>query len=117
MTEQTKEAVVHGLQIDVPSEEMRELLQSRLTYHQHKVEAAQQQKSKLLAIDADLAKEADEIGKFSNSSMANTIDQTIDKHKKEVVYFSFMVKHVIPNTAYRLAIDDLIRLGIRADRY
>lgn len=108
---------IDGLQVDVPSAELKELLKARLTYHQHKVDAAQKQLVELERIDRALAEEAEGQGKFTNASMSDSIRQVLEKHKKQVVYYSFMATHVVPDESYRLTVDDLVKLGVKEHIY
>jgi hypothetical protein len=109
--------LIQGLHIDVPGTEMKTLFEGRLRYHQEKVEKLQLQLASFKKLDKELADEAASIGKISNSSPAASIEQVIKKHADQVVYYSFMVAHVVIGATYRLNQGELFVLGIQADRF
>jgi len=108
--------MIEGLQIDVPAPELKQLLIDRLNYHQHKVEAFEKQLAAFEKLHIGLDEEALAIGKVSNSSPQQGIEQAIKRHRDQCVYYRFVSEHIVPHETYRLAEGDLVRLGIQ-DRY
>lgn len=105
--------IINGLHIDIASDELKTLLLGRLSYHELKVSKYEEQMGKMASIDAELAEEAENIGKYSNTTTAaDTIKQSIVKHRDKATYYKFVAKHIVPNATYRLAEADLYRLGI-----
>ena len=105
--------MIEGLKIELPSAELKTLLEARLKFHQQKMEAYTDQRARLAESEAALGKEAKRQGKFSNgNSPLDNLDDAIERHSNQCVYYKFTSEHVIPNETYRLAEIDLSRLGI-----
>jgi hypothetical protein len=110
--------LIVGLHIDVPGPEMKEIFEGRLRYHKEKVATLEGQIERLRKIDAELADEAENIGKVSNSStMAQSLEAQLKKHRDQAVYYTFMVKHVVTGATYRLSQHELQTLGIQPSPY
>lgn len=109
--------LIQGIHIDVPGSEMKSLFESRLKYHQDKVAKLEGQLGVFKQLDKELAEEANEINRGSNSFPASNLEDTLRKHKNYIVYFKFMVEHVVVDATYRLGKDELLELGIRQDNY
>jgi hypothetical protein len=110
--------IINGLQIEVPAEELKTMLLGRLKYHQEKVTVYKDQYEKMAKVEGMLAEEATQISKTSNSrNPTDGIKEAIKKHEDQKVYYKFMSEHVVAGAVYRLNEQDLIRLGVQADRY
>jgi hypothetical protein len=105
--------IINGLQLDVSAEELKSLFAGRISYHDNKVSKYEKVAAGLEKIDLELEEEADDIGKYSNTTVSNdTIKTSIRKHKNQSRYFKFMSEHVIANSTYRLTNTDLQLLGV-----
>lgn len=109
--------IISGIQIDVPADELKRLLLGRLEYHQEKVKAYEKQMTQLVEMERSLADEADRIGKTSNASPKESVQQAITKHKDKSIYYRFVAEHVVANAVYRLSENDLVRIGVQSERY
>jgi hypothetical protein len=109
--------LIQGLHIDVPGSEMKTLFEGRLKYHQEKADALGRQIEQFRKLDKALAEEADNIGKVSNSSPAQSLEQSAKKHRDQTVYYRFMVDHVVMGATYRLSQSELQTLGIMPNPY
>jgi hypothetical protein len=109
--------MITGLHIDISSDELKELLLGRQKYHQNKVTAYEKQLDVMKKAEALLDEEREDIGKVSNRTPAESLESSLKKHANQVVYFTFMADHVVPNETYRLNESDLHRLGVNPDRY
>ncbi len=116
--------IINGLQIDVPAEELKAILASRIGYYDLKASKytkALEKDVKLQAaqdeVDAELAEEAEAIGKYANSSMGSTnradqLKAKITQAKNQANYFKFMSEHVVTGATYRLDNTALQLVGI-----
>lgn len=109
--------MIQGLFIDVPSTELKAMLEGRLKYHQDKVTMYRGQLEGLEKLEAGLDEEARRMGKTSTATPKDSMQQAIKKHSDQVVYYKFMSEHVVPNEVYRLGDNELARLGISSERY
>lgn len=109
--------MIDGLKIELPSAELKTLLEGRLKYHQQKVDAYQAQRAQLEKIEVTLGEEARRMGKSSNASPLENVEDAIKRHQNQTVYYKFMAEHVIPNETYRLCENDLHRLGVSERAY
>jgi hypothetical protein len=109
--------IINGLQIEVPAAELKVMLEGRLKYHQDKVVAYTKQYEQMAQVEGLLAEEANQIGKTSNRSASDGVKEAIKKHKDQTVYYKFMSEHVVTSATYRLSENDLVRLGVQADRF
>ena len=109
--------MITGLFVDVPSAELKSMLEGRLKYHQNKVDAYTSQLEGLEKLESALGEEAKQLGKTSTATPKENMLQAIQKHANQVIYYKFMTEHVIPNETYRLGENDLTRLGVQSDRY
>jgi hypothetical protein len=106
--------MVNGLQVDVQSSELKKIIQSRIDYH---TERAALYEAKANEIRKSLeGVEENTIGKVSNGSPTQNLDDKAREHKDKLVHFKFMLEHVIVDDVYRLSQSDLQLLGI-ATRY
>lgn len=115
--------IITGLQIDLPAEELKGILASRIGYYTGKAEKYEKHvallaknNAKLDELDAELAAEAEEIGKYANS-MVTKNDITSWKAKvltakNQANYFKFMSEHVVSGATYRLDNTALQLLGV-----
>jgi hypothetical protein len=104
--------MITGLHVDVPSAELKILLQKRLEHHQSKVRLYQEQVEKMQQVNAALQQEAEGFHKGSTRSPEESLRESILKHENHAIYYRFMAEHVIPDETYRLNEQDLMRLGI-----
>jgi hypothetical protein len=109
--------MIQGLFIDVPSTELKTMLESRLKYHTDKVTMYTQQLEGLEKLEAALGEEARRMGKTSTQSPKESMEQAIKKHADQIVYYKFMSEHVVPNEVYRLGDGELHRLGVQSERH
>ena len=109
--------MIQGLYIDVPSTELKTMLEGRLKYHQEKVVMYKNQLDGLVKLEASLDEEARQLGKTSTATPKESMQQAIKKHGDQVIYYKFMAEHVVPNETYRLGEAELQRLGVSTDRY
>lgn len=109
--------MIQGLFIDVPSTELKVMLEGRLKYHQDKVTMYQAQLAGLEKLEAGLDEEARRLGKTSTATPKESMQEAVKKHSNQVVYYKFMAEHVVPNETYRLGEQELTRLGVSSDRY
>lgn len=109
--------MIEGLQIDVSSTELREMLLGRLEHHKKKIEAYESQEKQLAELEKKLADDAEQVSKVSNAGPLTSVQQALKKHRDQVIYYRFMAEHVVPNETYRLTDADLVRLGVQAERY
>jgi hypothetical protein len=110
--------IISGLQIEVPAEELKTMLLGRLKHHQEKVRVYKDQYEKMLQVEGMLDEEATSISKTSNSRKpTDGVKDAIKKHEDQTVYYKFMSEHVVSGAVYRLNEQDLIRLGVQADRF
>lgn len=109
--------IIHGLHVDVSSDEMKELLVGRLKHHTDKVSFYEKQLLEMKKVDAALTAEAQEMGKTSTRGPLESLEQAIKKHRDQTVYYKFMTDHVVQGATYRLDEGALIRLGVQAERY
>ena len=109
--------MINGLQIDVTAAELKTLLLGRLKFHQDKVSFYEKQLSSMRSVDAALTEEARRMGKTSTAGPIESLEQAIKKHSDQTIYYKFMADHVVASETYRLAENDLVRLGVQAERY
>jgi len=110
--------MIEGLQIDLKSAELKDMLAGRLKYHEDKLANYKGQLAKLEEMDAVLGEEERRIGKMSSSGDPKQgMRDGIRKHSDQIIYYTFMVAHVVPNETYRLKEDDLRRLGLTREYY
>lgn len=104
---------IEGIHIDIKGTELQERFTQLAEYHATKVEEYEKKRVDLARIDAELAKEAAEIGKYtSNNRGSDTIVSLIDRHKDQAVYCKFMAEHVVVSATYRLDEGDLAKIGV-----
>ena len=102
--------MISGLQVDVQSDELKKIIQSRIDYH---TERAALYGSKADEIRKSLeGVEEKTIGKVSNGSPTQNLEEKAREHTDKLVHFKFMLDHVIVNDVYRLTQTDLQLLGI-----
>lgn len=108
--------MIEGIKIDIPATELKALLKGRLEYHQERKAFYQKQYDLM----AEAAKGDEErrstLGKVSNSTPLESMQSSIEKHHNNIVYYTFLHDHVVPNETYRLEESDLLRLGISSGR-
>jgi len=109
--------MIQGLFIDVPSTELKAMLEDRRKYHQDKVSAYTQQLEGLEKLESALGEEARRMGKTSTATPKENMEQAIQKHANQVIYYKFMAEHVVPNETYRLGDQELLRLGVQSERH
>lgn len=102
--------MVNGLQVDVQSDELKKIIQSRVDYHAGRVATYEKQAAQLREI-LD-GKEEKTIGKVSNGTPIQNLEDKATEHKDKLVHFKFLLDHVIVNDVYRLSQSDLQMLGI-----
>jgi hypothetical protein len=105
--------MVEGLQVDVSSVELKQIMRDRLDHHTRKAEAyflqAQQLERSIAGIEDDL-----ELGKVSGGTPIGRLRDKSREHRERESYFRFMIEHVVKDETYRLGRDDLMILGIQA---
>jgi hypothetical protein len=109
--------MIQGLFIDVASTELKTMLEDRRKYHQDKVTAYTQQLEGLEKLESALGEEARRMGKTSTATPKENMEQAIQKHANQVIYYKFMAEHVVPNETYRLGDQELLRLGVQSERH
>ena len=107
----TTPQIIIGLHIDVASAELKSLLQGRLKFHEDKASFYEKQLGEMRKIDTALA-EAQEFSKVTNRGPMESLEQSIKKHRDQVVFYRFTADHVVPDAIYRLSESDLTRLGM-----
>lgn len=103
--------MIEGLKVDVKSDELVKILTERMQHHADRSAAYEKKSQELKATLSGLEEELS-VGKVSNRSAADTLDNKAGEHKNKYVYYKFMLDHVIQNDVYRLGQDDLERLGV-----
>lgn len=107
--------MISGLQVDVTSDELKKIIQSRIEYH---TERAGLYESKAEEIRKTLAGVEDKtVGKVSGGSPTQNLDDKAREHTDKLVHFRFMIDHVIRDDIYRLNQQDLALLGIASGRF
>lgn len=109
--------IIQGLNVDVPGQELKELMQERLGYHKHRIEVLKAKITKETEDDAEADEAAAEISKLSNAGFAATLKEQVKKHQDQTVYYKFMVNHINMNAIYRLNESELQRLGIQTPQH
>ena len=109
--------MIEGLHVDVSAAELKELLLGRLKYHDDKVSHYEKQLGEMEKIDRALAEEAEVFSKTSTASPKKSLEQAVQKHKDQTIYYRFMSTHLVMNETYRLSEADLTRLGIAMPGY
>lgn len=105
---------IEGIHADIKAAELKELIATRVAYHEERAERYADQLARLEGIDKEMAEQADEISKYANSTTAaQTMRGTIRSHRNNVTYFRFLGEHLVPDAVYRLSETDLTTLGVR----
>lgn len=115
--------IITGLQIDIPAEELKAILASRIGYYEGKaakyekhIATLEKNNVKLEELDAELAAEANEIGKYMNSTVPkNDTDAwkaKVHTSRNQAKYFKFMSEHVVNGATYRLDNTALQLIGV-----
>lgn len=105
--------MIEGIKLEIPSEEMKTLIKSRIPHHEAKAKFYDEQASKLKEIMKATDGEAVQGG--NNNSLTNNtggLESSAKTHKDKVKFFKFMHDHIIPNEQYRLQHNDLVHLEI-----
>jgi hypothetical protein len=105
--------VIQGLHVDIPGQELKELMLERLGYHKRLVAKLEKKSDEISTIEEEMEDESAEISKLSNAGYATSFKEGLKKHKDQVIYYHFMVGHVNVNAIYRLNEQELRRLGIQ----
>lgn len=108
--------MIQGLQVDVKSDELKSIIEERFKHHTERSEVyakkAEELKKTIAGLEEDLL-----VGKVSNGTASDSLETKAREHKDKATYFKFMLDHVIQNDVYRLAQEDLKRLGISTHYY
>jgi type IV secretory pathway VirB4 component len=109
--------MVTGLQIDIPSDELKKLMEERLA-HCNEKQTVYEQEAKTLRASVQKLEGDLKVGKGGGFNPAETLEQNATKYRELAAWYKFMLEHVIKNETYRLSTEDLRLLGITArDRY
>jgi hypothetical protein len=104
--------MVEGLQIDVPSEELKRIVAERAEHHATKAATYEAKAKDLQASIKDIEDDL-EFGKTSmGATPAASLLNKAREHKDKAIHFKFILEHVIQNDTYRLGQNDLRLLGI-----
>mgnify|MGYP003453404398 CR=1 FL=1 len=109
--------LIVGLHVDVSGSELKQLLEGRLEHHRARAANYHKQLDDMRKMTQGLDEEAAKISKSSMRSPLDSIEEAIRKHQNQIVYYTFMAAHVVIAATYRLAENDLLRLGIQSDRF
>lgn len=109
--------MIEGLHVDVSSAELKEMLVGRLKYHQEKTIAYERQLTELLKLHAGFDEEARRISKTSNQGPQESLESAIKRHRDQAIFYRFVSEHVVPSEIYRLAENDLVRLGVLGNQH
>jgi len=97
--------MIEGINVDVESKELKELILERAVVHKSKVLAYSKQVSDL---------EASGIGEDAGLSgdPVNGLKNKVKSHKEKAAYFQFLADHIVPDETYRLSMHDLSNIEL-----
>lgn len=101
--------MIEGLKLQIGSDELRKLLESRAEYHGGKAKWAEAESARMEPMMKDQRRRSRDIGKYGNTSSdaAMSLGEQADYHADREVYFKFLASHVIPNETYQFREPDL----------
>lgn len=107
--------MVEELKLQIPSTELKTLLEGRMRYHAHKAEVLEAEMKRLGDVMDDLDEEAEQIGKYSNSNSNDPVKTLRSKakvHRDKATYFKFFSEHLIQNETYVLTQNNLMTIEV-----
>lgn len=94
--------MIQGLQIELSSDEIRQHLKNRVSYHSDKAEWYEGQ---IDSLSAGLREQPN----ISNDPVSS-LRRSLSEHQNKAAFFAVLRDHIIPDETYRLSEHDLGRL-------
>jgi hypothetical protein len=99
--------MIEGVKIDISTDELKDHLSERASYHQEKQAFYEGQVESL---------KAGHVGEMDKGAISNDpvsqLEGSARRHKETAALFQFISDHLVPNEVYRLEERDLTRLEV-----
>ncbi len=101
--------MIHGIHIDIPSDELRAALEERAQYHDEKAAFYHKQ----MQVNQEIEDDDEETAHYNSARVPAAQEARLQRrhHRQRAAYLRFVAAHVIPET-YRLDENDLRRLEL-----
>lgn len=99
--------MIEGIKIVVKSEELKKMFQDKVRVHQGKLDFYKKQLETMVA-----ANETQDNNIQNSYDPGSNFKGKIAEHTNKLVYYKFMMEHIIPNEEYLLSETDLLKLEV-----
>lgn len=101
--------MIEGIQIDIPTVDVRAHVRERIAYHEKKARFYNEQALALIG------------GGGSQQNVSNdpvsSLQHSAERHQERITFFKVIEKYLVPDEIYRLTETDLVRLEFAPSRY
>lgn len=98
--------MIEGLKIDIPVDELREVLEGRQKYHEEKARWYAAREGDLKSGGAEFQEG------YTSANPLGNLAQKRREHEGRAVFFRVLATHLIPGETYRLDEGDLTRIEL-----